>query len=192
MDEWMYGWMGRCMAEGIHPFGMEAHFGSQLSSSPPSPRPRLSLDVQRPARLTRAAMAQYTTPNKRDEKRLQKQTSEMIEAFAKAGNEAFESCLSSLTSQLRDNEPLVWRLSAIMKNPALVALLDGSLGSSEATVGTESPSKGRKLRASVLRFKHLQQQPGIAFGVLQKLVPDLFGDHYNKLHFGYIYIYIYI
>ena len=113
--------------------------------------------------------------SKRDQAKMEKIAADMVQSFAHAGNEAFETCLKDLNVMLRSNEPLVWRLSAIMKNPALVALMDGSL-TAEQRQGEENepPLKKRKVRQSMKRFKHLHVTPTLVWDALRKLEASIF------------------
>ena len=131
------------------------------------------------------------TPSKREVGKASQIADSMVASFAAAGNEAFESAFSGLTAQLRNNEPLVWRLSAIMKNPVLVALLDGSLTDpqEEGVPTPPSSSKKRKmLRQAAKKFKHLTTPPNLVLTALQALAPNTFGgrlSHHDVCVFLY-------
>ena len=76
----------------------------------------------------------------------------MAEVFRDAGELALEREINFVCEKLRQNEPLLYRLSGYLKDDSLVALLDGRMN---ATVGQDnggsSRGKGSKPTNGVLR-----------------------------------------
>ena len=77
----------------------------------------------------------------REAKAALESTACMAEVLKCAGGLAVERELNYICGELRNNEPLIYRLSGYLKDDSLVALLEGRMN---ATVPTEDvASKGR-------------------------------------------------
>ena len=91
----------------------------------------------------------------------------MANVFRDAGEIAVERELDYICGELRDNEPLLYRLSGYLKDDTLVALLDGRMN---ATVDHEDKALSRAsgsrptlgiLRISWKKWDHIKKETQI-------------------------------
>jgi hypothetical protein len=114
---------------------------------------------------------------KREQKKLEMEASSMIQSFSAAASSASETEIQWIEKKLKGNANLMHTISGVLKNPALVGLLDGTLA--EEDMEEKSPSPKKKgtstiLRASIRKMKHLVQTPSLPLALLEHLEPAIF------------------
>jgi hypothetical protein len=113
---------------------------------------------------------------KRAQKKLEASATSMISSFNTAANTATEAELEWISNTLRLNMTLMYRIAGMLKNDALISLLDGTLAVDDPGESELPPAKRPRvsLRASIKKFKHLSQAIGLPFAVLYHLEPSVF------------------
>jgi len=110
---------------------------------------------------------------KRDQKKIEAEVAALSKAVGSVLDIAQETEIEYVTGKLRADPQLLHRISSLIKNDALRAVLDGSLQTAGAAspTGGGSPAGGKtlSLRRSAKKWKHLLQQPAIITAILKRL-----------------------
>ena len=106
---------------------------------------------------------------------LEKGAAVLLKGFKVATEEADESELAYIRSELAKNPTLTHRLHSLVQNDGLVGALEG-----RAEVAVKQPAGRRKtgatLKARMTRFKHLTQMPTVISSILRALEESVHDD----------------
>ena len=125
--------------------------------------------------------AQMNKVSSRDQKAMAAQVNQVVDSFSAAIDSAFEAELDYIKEELRNNKPMAYTLSGLLKNKSLAALLDGTARAeadaalSQGKLASPGGQKLMKLRQSVTKWKHLAHQPEAMMKVLHAIEPTIFG-----------------
>ena len=121
----------------------------------------------------------------RELKKHEQNADKVTSGLALVLDEAMETELAYVMSQLRQKPGVMYTLAALLKSDSLQALLDGK--TTKALTNVAPVVKVMALRKSSKKYKHLSDQPAVLTEILKTLEPGWYsheGERAQSQFFG--------